>query len=996
MLRFALVFLLSALALFGILGVWYLKREVAAKSAHLKKQIEIGKAAEAALKTSETHLRTLIDTLPDLVWLKDSEGVYLSCNSRFERFFGAKEADIVGKTDFDFVDPKLAESVRINDQAAMANDRPYRNEEQIVFADDGHREILETIKTPMHNRDGQVIGLLGIGRDITERKQAEVTMKESAEKFRLTFDSSPDAVNINRLKDGLYVEINDGFTQLTGFTREDVAGKTSSDINIWHNPGDRAKLVQALRANGVCDNLEAQFRKKDGSLTTALVSARTITLNGEPHIISITRDISDRIQYESEREIALRLLQSLHRENDLHALIEEITTLMQDWSGCEAVGIRLQDGDDFPYFETKGFPPEFVAGEKYLCAYTRNGKMIRDTAGNPVLECMCGNVIRGRFDPELPFFTDNGSFWTNSTTDLLTATSEADRQARTRNRCHGEGYESVALIPLTSGLRTLGLLQFNDTRRNRFDERKIALFEQLGSNLAVGLSQRITALALLESEAKYRSIMESMEDAVYICSPDRRVEYMNPAMIKLIGYDAVGELCYEVLHGFGKPCSNCIHERVMQGENISTEVEFTKENKIYLVSNSPVLHADGSVSKLTIFRDITALKNIEKRIQQAQKMESIGVLAGGIAHDFNNILFPIVGLSEILLEDLPAGSFEHEYVSEIFKAAQRAGELVQQILSFSRQIEQKKMPIRIQQVLKEVVKLMRATVPSNISITQYIPNDCAMVLADPTQVHQIAMNLITNAFHAVEETGGEISIGLKETHLSINDSTGTHRKPGRYVVMSIADSGNGIDPELINKIFEPYFTTKVQGKGTGLGLSVVHGIVEDHGGFIDVESKMGHGSTFHVHLPILEGAGEGKPQVDGTVLYETGNERILLVDDEDAIVKLEKQMLERLGYKIEERVSSIEALKVFNAKPDAFDLVITDMTMPNLTGDRLAKRLMSIRQDIPVIICTGFSERISSESAAALGVKGLLLKPVVKSDMARMVRKVLDEAKSSR
>ncbi|HSO18389.1 MAG TPA: ATP-binding protein, partial [Desulfosarcina sp.] len=368
--------------------------------------------------------------------------------------------------------------------------------------------------------------------------------------------------------------------------------------------------------------------------------------------------------------------------------------------------------------------------------------------------------------------------------------------------------------------------------------------------------------------------------------------------------------------------------------------------------------------------------------------------AGGIAHDFNNILFPIVGLSEMLIEDLPDGSFDHENAAEIHKAARRAGDLVKQILSFSRQIEQRKMPIRIQPVLKEIVKLMRATIPSNISITQSIPADCGMVLADPTQIHQIAMNLITNAYHAVEASGGRITIGLKEARMTEGELVGTDAKPGNYAVLSIADTGHGIDPRVIDKIFDPYFTTKTQGKGTGLGLAVVYGIVKDHGGFLQVDSEVGQGSTFSVHLPILNDAGEENPSADDIGINATGSESILLVDDEAAVVKLEKQMLERMGYHIEERVSSIEALKAFEAKPDAFDLVITDMTMPHMTGDQLARKLMSIRKDIPVIICTGFSERIDNEKAAALGVKGVLFKPVVKSDMARMIRKVLDEAKS--
>ena len=995
MLKYLLLTLAPILLAGGIFGIWYLKREVAGQTKKLKAQIAVSEKTGEALKVSKAHLRTLIDTLPDLIWLKDQKGRYLSCNTRFESFFGAKEKEIIGKTDYDFVEKDLADHFRKHDNMAVASGKPIRNEETIAFSDDGHQETLETIKTPMFNSDGRLTGVLGIGRDITERKRAESALRESEEKFRLTFNSSPDAVNINRLRDGLYVDTNEGFTQLTGFTREDVAGKTSLDIDIWHDPQDRSKLVLELQKNGFYDNLEAQFRRKDGSLTTALMSARVISLNGEPHIISITRDISERKQTEEEREITLRLLQALHRENDLYELIRDVTELMQNWSGCEAVGIRLQENEDYPYFETRGFPAEFVDAESRLCALDMKGELIRDSNGDPRLECMCGNIIRGNFDSDLPFFTENGSFWTNSTTDLLAGTTEDERRAPTRNRCHGQGYESVALIPLHAGKKRLGLLQFNDPRRDQFDERKIALFERLGSSLAIGLSQRMTALALQESEEKYRSMMEAMDDATYICSSDFHIEYMNPAMIKMVGRDATGELCHQVVHGRDEKCPNCIHEKVMKGETIPTEAFFADRGRTYHVSNSPVFHTDGSVSKLTVYRDVTEIKTMEKRILQTQKMESIGALAGGIAHDFNNILFPIVGLSEMMMEDLPAGSFEQENAAEIYKSARRAVDLVKQILSFSRQAEQKKMPVRVQQVLKEAGKLMRSTIPSNIKINLELQSDCGLVLADPTQVHQIAMNLITNAYHAVEKSGGEIWVRLKGGEPGEDELIGTALTPGKYAVLSVADTGCGIDPTLLGKIFEPYFTTKEQGKGTGLGLSVVYGLVKDHGGEIRVQSEIDRGSTIFVYLPIIDRRPDEDASDRETIAHELGTERILLVDDEEPIAKLGKQVLERLGYTVATRTSSLEALEAFRTNPDAYDLILTDMTMPNMTGDRLTAELLSIRPELPVVICTGFSEQMNPKKAEAIGAKGLLMKPIIRADMASMVRRVLDDSKRS-
>ena len=295
---------------------------------------------------------------------------------------------------------------------------------------------------------------------------------------------------------------------------------------------------------------------------------------------------------------------------------------------------------------------------------------------------------------------------------------------------------------------------------------------------------------------------------------------------------------------------------------------------------------------------------------------------------------------------------------------------------------------------KEVLKLIRATIPSYIEIEENIQSDCGFLMADPTQIHQVAMNIITNAFHTVEAKGGKIAVMLKEVALEADAWSEDVPGPGRYALFSITDTGYGIPPDLMNKIFEPYFTTKEQGKGTGLGLAVAYGIVRKLKGDIKVYSEVGKGSTFNIYLPLMEKA-VGTETAKEAEKVPKGNERILLVDDEEIIVDLEKQMLERLGYHVTERTSSSDALKAFKANPSAFDLVISDMSMPNMTGDQLSRELLSVRPDIPVIICTGFSARIDHEKAQRIGVKGFLMKPVVRSEMAKMVRKVLDGPKKS-
>lgn len=495
---------------------------------------------------------------------------------------------------------------------------------------------------------------------------------------------------------------------------------------------------------------------------------------------------------------------------------------------------------------------------------------------------------------------------------------------------------------------------------------------------------------LAESEEKYRSMMEALDDATYICSSDFCIEYMNPAMIKRIGRDATGETCHKAMHGLAEKCQWCSHGKVMRGEYTNNEVTSPLDNRSYHIANSPVFHTDGSVSKLAVFRDVTNIKQMEAHLRQAQKMEAIGTLAGGIAHDFNNILFPLMGFSEMLKEDLPDDSPLQYHVDGILSAAVRSKELVKQILAFSHQSNQDIKPIKLHSIVKDALRLLRSSIPSTIDIQQDLDSECGFVNADPTQIHQIVMNLATNAYHAMENTGGRLTVRLKQIRLESGQTLIQDLAPGEYARLIVADTGTGIEKDVMNHIFDPYFTTKEIGKGTGLGLSVVQGIANSFNGDIRIDSETGKGTEIQVYLPINEQQVEDL-RTDQREPIQGGNETILLVDDEETIVRIEQQILERLGYRVTPFMDSVDALEAFKANPDSFDLVVTDMTMPNMTGDQLTNELISITPDIPIIICTGFSNRINQEKAEAAGIKGFLMKPVVRSEMARMIRKVLSE-----
>lgn len=383
---------------------------------------------------------------------------------------------------------------------------------------------------------------------------------------------------------------------------------------------------------------------------------------------------------------------------------------------------------------------------------------------------------------------------------------------------------------------------------------------------------------------------------------------------------------------------------------------------------------------------------LERQLRQSRKMEAIGTLAAGIAHDFNNILTAIVGFTELSLSKIQQDDPLRDDLEPVLESGLRATELVRQILSFSRQTEQERRPLQLIAIIREVLKLLRSSLPSIIEIrTDYDLNpDVYIVDADSTQIHQVLMNLCTNAAHAMRSQGGILCLSLKEV-LADAALVALHPglKQGSYVMLTVSDTGHGMNATVMERIFDPYFTTKKTGEGTGMGLAVTMGIVQNHGGAINVSSAPGQGTSFQVFLP--RSVSDGKLAEETREELHTGNGQILFVDDEKALTILGQKMLEALGYKVTAITSSLDALDIFRSRPDEFDLVITDMTMPGLTGRELAREIVSIRPDIPVIMCSGFTEFVNPDEAREAGIREFLMKPYVIGRLAKTIRKVLKE-----
>ena len=512
---------------------------------------------------------------------------------------------------------------------------------------------------------------------------------------------------------------------------------------------------------------------------------------------------------------------------------------------------------------------------------------------------------------------------------------------------------------------------------------------------------------LAVSEQKYRRLIEALRENYFFYTHDHSglFTYLSPSITNVLGYSR--EEFKNHFNEYLTPCdlNNNLKrytEQSLKGlRQPPFEIEITHKNgNIHRleITEEPVLTPNGRVITVEgIAHDITQRiktqeerEKLQKKLVQAQKMEAIGTLAGGIAHDFNNILSAIIGYTELSRLSVSKENEISGYLDSVVQAGHRARELVHQILTFSRQAEKEFKPVLVKAIMKEALKLLRASLPSTIEIKNSIISD-SLVMADPTQIHQVIMNLCVNAGHAMRKKGGLLEVELKNVQLEEDfKSQFPDMKPGSYLQLSVGDNGEGMSANVLEQIFDPFFTTKERGEGTGMGLAVVHGIVKSCGGAIYAYSELGEGTNFIIFLPTIERAVDLGS--DHEEKNPRGNERILFIDDEPNLAEIGEQMLKSLGYHVVSRTSSLEALKLFQEQSDQFDLVITDMTMPQMTGDKLAREITAIRKDIPVILCTGFSHRIIDDKSRDTGIKGFLMKPIIRSEMAQMVRNVLNEA----
>jgi len=911
------------------------------------RDITARRKAEEALRVSEQNLRELVDNANSIIirWKPTGEIIYF--NRFAQKFFGYAENEILGRSVGILVpetDSAGLDLSRLADHIVANPELHASNENENVLRD-GRRVWVQWTNRALTDKAGKLREILAIGNDITAIKLAEEGLREARDYLDSLFDyaNAPIIVWDPRLR---ITRFNHAFEDMTGLKADEVLGR---DIGLLF-PEDRKEESLRLIGRTILEGerwevVEIPILRTDGTARTVLWnSASILGPDGERVVAAIAQgqDITERKRVEEdllayqiglEKKVAERTAE-LARSS---ALLERV------FASVDLSIAYLDKGFDFirvnrAFADAFGGNPGSYTGKNLFTLYPDSA---REAIFRKVLETGVPHI-----ELESPFIPPRVS----------------GRKA---------SYWDWSLQRVAAGEETEGVI--------------LSL---------VDVTQRISAE---EERRRLSTAVEQSSEAIAITDQADRIVYVNKTFEALHGIarpETLGRKYGEIvrLDIEAESFRQGIRDALATGEvwkgRLTRTLRGVPESKLDLTI-SPVRDASGQIVNYAILeRDMTNEHRLEVSVRHLQKMDALGTLAGGIAHDFNNILVPILINAELAAFDAEKDSPASQYLNLILEAANRGREMVKQIIAFSRQSEQKRDLVDIVPVVREAVKFLQSSIPKSIKILERIDAEAGRVRADPTQIHQVLMNLGSNAAHAMRADGGRLDVSLCEALVG-PEAAARHLdlKPGPYVKLSVEDTGTGIPADILDRIFDPFFSTKRRGEGTGMGLPVALGIVKSHGGTIKVSSTPGRGSRFEVYLPEEKGGRLAERSAAGPP--PTGKGRVLFVDDEDILVRTVPPMLERLGYTVSAATGPLEALALFRDRPGDFDLVITDQTMPGMTGEVLAMEMLGVRPDIPIILSTGYSEAVREESIRAAGIRGFIMKPFSTGEIAEKIRGVL-------
>ncbi|MGD0231236.1 MAG: PAS domain S-box protein [Syntrophorhabdales bacterium] len=917
-----------------------LVHELQVHQIELEMQNEELKRAQLEIAESREKYIDLYDFAPVGYFSFDRNGVITEVNLTGASLVGIERTQLMGKPFSLFVNPQHRDIFFTHCRKTREASQGEKCE-LLIQRKDGSRVPVLMESIAVSDAAGDTI-IRSAVTDFTERK----AMEDQLLRYQLLARHSRDIILFVRRADGRIVEANDAAVKAYGYSREELLF-----LEIYNLRGPKGYPVTDAQMD-VADSsgilFETEHRRKDGTTFPVEVSSRGVSIGGERILLSVVRDITERKQAEEAlRENRVRL------ESVLDSITDRYLAYDHDWRLLEVnreaeqlLGRKASEVVGRSLFD---FYPG--AEESELFQHYR-----RAVAGGKPVHFESRSPVSGEWHE-------------------IHAYPQPDRLEIYARNINGRKEAEEAL-------------------RNARDELELRVQERT-SELQEAQGKLMEQSRILES-----FFTSTITPLVFL---DRTFNFVrvNAAFAKACGKE-IGEFPgrnYFEFYPHDK--AEAVFRKVIETKAPyqATVYPFTFPDHpewgitYWDWTLHPLLNEAGEVEFLVFsLEDVTEQQRAEQQLRQAQKLESIGTLAGGIAHDFNNMLAVVLGNAELALDDLnadadPAGPARN--VKQIVNASKRAADLVRQILMFSRKTEQGKNALKLAPLVKETYKLLRGSLPSTIRMKLDLRATFDTIMGDPSQIQQVLMNLCINAAHAMREKGGTLLIGLSDvTFVRPQEMPEAGMEPGAYVILSVKDMGTGMTDDVQKRMFEPFFTTKEAGQGTGMGLAVVYGVVKSHGGAISVQSRADEGSTFTIFLPCAEATAKEEQAETGPV--PGGKERILFVDDEPAVVDMASQMLQRLGYNVTVALSGPDALKTFLDEPDRFDLVITDQTMPDLTGIELARRILEVRQDVPIVLTTGYSETVSPEKAMSAGIKEFVMKPIVKRRIAETIRAVLN------
>ncbi len=927
------------------------------------RDITAQKESEAAVQRKHALLTTVVEGTSDIIFVKDHEGRYLLVNSMGAAILGSSIEAMIGRTDREIFSEGNHTLFTQYDDDVIHHKIPQSFEVDVEDAGEVVRTFLVTKEIFIQAEEG-LEGLFCIARDITFRKATELTIREREKRYRAIMENAYDLI-IEVDEAGTFLYASPNFKEVLGYAPQTLIG---SNIFSFVHADDHAMVVKEFEGMLAVGNARAiyRYRHQTGEYRWFESTGRVFhTTRGDIRGVIVTRDITDRKKSEEALEAIVQGTVAPGSQNFFQNLVRQLADALQ----VPMVFLAERVEESFPivhgvaFWHRDHFEEEF----EYNC-----------------LDGPCEKVFEG--DPV--YFSEGvqAQFPKNPTVKTL-------------------NLESYCGTPLfNSEGEIVGNLAIMDQKPLSVNAQDQSLLQVFAARAGAELERKRAQDALQASEERYRVLYDEAPLMYFTVDSNLEILSVNQFGAKMLEYeheDLVGQSVRMVVDSedqdiFCQEIEECFASTDQASQRVFRKVKKDGTRLWVRETSRSILGPNQQRMLLLSCEDITEQKRVEvalaqseKQLRHTQKMEAIGTLAGGIAHDFNNILGAILGYSELALTLAKHEPKLTSYLGEVLTAGNRAKELVKQILAFSRQSDQEREAVDLNKMVEEALKMVRATLPTTIAIRSTLARDSAVVFADATQMHQVIMNLCANAEFFMRKQGGELILNVSSINLTADlGREFSNLKPGMYLQLTIQDSGQGMSPQVLERIFEPFFTTKGLGEGTGLGLAVVHGIIAGHGGHISASSVVGQGTTFTVLLPRLDVVLPA--QIANAVEWPQGKGKILFVDDEDVLARWGEQVLTHLGYTVVTKTNPHEAVELFHKHPDQFDVVVTDQTMPTMSGEALAKALREIRHDIPIVLCTGFSHTMSEEKANQLGLKSFLMKPVNGAVLAKTLQDVLE------